>query len=612
MKIKFCYPSRGARFIAIAVAITAAVSSGHRAESEPANSFAIHDVTVFDGTRTQTHQDVIVRDGLIAQVGAKLSLPAGLPVIEGQGKTLLPGLMDAHVHTWGEAQREALRFGVTTELDMFTQPSILPGAKAQRQSLARTNQADLWSAGILATVPGGHGTEYGFKIPTLTRADEAEGFVADRVKEGSDYLKIVIEDGSAYGHPMPSLDAATVRALAGSAHAHGLLSMAHVATQHDAQVAFDGEVSGLAHVFADRKLDAKADAEFLKTASKHFVVATLSVQDSLAGGGSAKALLADARVSPYLSVDQRQALATAFPPAWQQPHFIGNALHNIGVLHAAHVPVLAGTDAGNPGTTHGASLHGELALLVKAGLTPTEALQAATSIPAKAFSLKDRGRIAAGLRADLLLVEGDPTTNIEATRAIVSIWKNGYAVDRGPRADAQAQAQPVAAAAPQDPLIADFNAGSATARTGLGFSVTTDQLAGGKSTAKVRWMADGSNNGFVRTEGQIDGGLPYAWAGAMWMAGDKPMAPVDYSARKTLVFKVRGEARQGLAMIFSGPASNGRPAMLPFQITAEWTEVRLPLASFQGADLSQLRGLAVTVGLPAGAFGFDLDDVSIQ
>ena len=606
MKNKFCYPVRGARFIAIAVAIVAAVSSGKHAESEPANSFAIHDVTVFDGTRTQAHQDVIVRDGLIAQVGTRLKMPAGLPVIEGQGKTLMPGLIDAHVHTWGNAQREALRFGVTTELDMFTQPSILPAAKLQRTSLARTDQSDLWSAGILATVPGGHGTEYGFKIPTLTRAGEAEGFVADRVKEGSDYLKIVIEDGSAYGHPMPSLDAATVRALASSAHAHGLLSMAHVATQHDAQVAFDGGVSGLAHVFADRKLDAKADAAFLKQASEHFVVATLAVQDSLSGAGSAQALMKDARVSPYLSTDQRQALATAFPPAWQQPKFIANALHNIGVLHAAHVPVLAGTDAGNPGTTHGASLHAELALLVKAGLTPLEALQAATSAPAKAFSLKDRGRIAAGLRADLLLVDGDPTTDIEATRAINTVWKNGYAVDRGPRQEAQPQ--PVAAAAPQDTLIADFSASSA-ARTGLGFSVTTDQLAGGKSSATLYWVADG---GFVRVQGLVDAGLPYAWAGAMWMVGDKPMAPVDYSARKTLVFKVRGEARQGLAMIFSGPASNGRPAMLPFQITPQWTEVRLPLASFQGADLAQLRGLAITVGLPAGAFGFDLDDVSIQ
>ena len=79
----------------------------------------------------------------------------------------------------------------------------------------------------------------------------------------------------------------------------------------------------------------------------------------------------------------------------------------------------AGTDAPNSGTAHGASLHGELQLLVEAGLTPTEALAAATSAPAAAFHLTDRGRIAPGLRADLVLVEGDPTADILQTRAIV-------------------------------------------------------------------------------------------------------------------------------------------------------------------------------------------------
>ena len=94
------------------------------------------------------------------------------------------------------------------------------------------------------------------------------------------------------------------------------------------------------------------------------------------------------------------------------------------------MPILAGTDAPNPGTAHGASIHRELELLVRAGLAPIEALRAATSAPAKAFSLLDRGRVAAGLRADLLLVHGDPTRDIRATRDIAAIWKTGHIVDR--------------------------------------------------------------------------------------------------------------------------------------------------------------------------------------
>jgi imidazolonepropionase-like amidohydrolase len=99
-------------------------------------------------------------------------------------------------------------------------------------------------------------------------------------------------------------------------------------------------------------------------------------------------------------------------------------------LAAAHVRILAGTDAGNPGTAPGISMHGELEYLVTAGLTPEQALAAATSVFADTFHLTGRGRIALGLRADLVLVNGDPTADITATRDIVEVWKQGIPVNR--------------------------------------------------------------------------------------------------------------------------------------------------------------------------------------
>ena len=101
-------------------------------------------------------------------------------------------------------------------------------------------------------------------------------------------------------------------------------------------------------------------------------------------------------------------------------------------LVAAGVPILAGTDAPGPGTTYGASLHRELEHLVNAGLTPVAALASATAAVARAFRLSDRGRIRTGMRADLLLVDGDPSTQIRATRNIVAIWKRGVRVQRAP------------------------------------------------------------------------------------------------------------------------------------------------------------------------------------
>lgn len=101
-----------------------------------------------------------------------------------------------------------------------------------------------------------------------------------------------------------------------------------------------------------------------------------------------------------------------------------DAASTLALLDAG-VDILAGTDAPNPGTTYGASLHQELALLVEAGLSAEEALAAATSVPARRFGLDDRGRIAPGLRADLLLIDGDPIADIDATLDISDVWVRG-------------------------------------------------------------------------------------------------------------------------------------------------------------------------------------------
>lgn len=82
-------------------------------------------------------------------------------------------------------------------------------------------------------------------------------------------------------------------------------------------------------------------------------------------------------------------------------------------------------------------MHGELELLVRAGLSPVQALRAATSLPARRFGLHDRGRIAPGLQADLLLVEGDPTQEITATLSIAGIWRRGDKLSRVRRDSAE-------------------------------------------------------------------------------------------------------------------------------------------------------------------------------
>jgi adenine deaminase len=138
-------------------------------------------------------------------------------------------------------------------------------------------------------------------------------------------------------------------------------------------------------------------------------------------------------------------LRAGFPGARAAPEALKIPSATVTALKAAGVRILAGTDCSNPGTAHGASLHRELALLVAAGLKPIDALAAATSVTADAFGLTDRGRIAPGRRADLVLVDGDPTTEIGATRKIAGVWKQGHSIDRAAyRAEIQRQRDAVA------------------------------------------------------------------------------------------------------------------------------------------------------------------------
>ena len=173
--------------------------------------WAVRDARVFDGSRFRDGWTVVVEGGKITAAGPQAKAPDGAQILDGRGRTLLPGLIDAHVHAVSaDALRAGLAFGVTTELDMFSLPGMAAGGGA--------DAADLRTSGILATAPGGQGSEYGVPIPTLRGPEDAEAFVEARVKDGADYIKLVLDDGRAFGGSRPTLSAETVRALVAAAH----------------------------------------------------------------------------------------------------------------------------------------------------------------------------------------------------------------------------------------------------------------------------------------------------------------------------------------------------------------------------------------------------------
>lgn len=394
------------------------------------NSFVVRNVRVFDGERVTERANVVVRDGRIISVGRRS--PSGLPSIEGAGRTLMPGLIDAHAHVGNVATlRNALRLGVTATLDMMTQPEFAKSQRPRRDSLVRTDLADLYSVGVPVTSPGGMGTQFGIPLTTISGPSEAQAMVRSRLADDSDWVKIMYEPDARI---VSSISFETLKAVVAAARAQGALTLAHVSSRRGARDVVAAGADGLAHLFSDSLIDAALVKQIADQGM--FVVATLSNFAAFEGGTQRRALAADPRLEPFLTAAQRKAL-TGPAPGKDNPmapylvrFTLATATENVRRLHAAGARILAGDDAASNLLAMGAGLHGELELLVQAGLSPREALVAATSGPARAFKLGDRGRIVAGARADLVLVEGNPLTDITATRAIVRVFKNGFEISR--------------------------------------------------------------------------------------------------------------------------------------------------------------------------------------
>lgn len=366
---------------------------------------AITNVRVFDGNTLTGERTVVIDNGVISNA------TTAEREVDGQHGTLLPGLIDSHVHLASLAQLEqGTYWGSTTMLDMGSQSMALTDSLRHRKGLA-----DIRGAGNVASAPGGfQTTRMGFPASSVvTGPDDANRFVADRVAEGADYIKVIVEDPQRMGSA--AFDVATIAALVRAAHQAGLKVIAHVTTLAALTNAADAGVDVLTHA----PIDADVDENLVASIAKRGMVSVPTLT-MMRGTASVAAHLPTHAGS---SIDYAHARAT------------------VTAFHRAGVTILAGTDAHRapapstntapapfPDVPHGEALHEELGLLVEAGLKPVEALRSATVLPAAYFGFTDRGVIEPGRRADLLLVEGDPTRDIAATRAIRGVWVAGVQV----------------------------------------------------------------------------------------------------------------------------------------------------------------------------------------
>ncbi len=575
----------------------------------------VRDVRVFDGERAHERRSVLFDGGLIVDADFRGAPPAGARIVDGAGRTLLPGLIDAHVHAFRYLELPLL-FGVTTQVDMFNGVQLMQEVSAAMAAGKNGGRADMFSAGTLATAKSGHGTQFGMPIPTLATPGEAQAFVDARIAEGSHFIKIAWEEGHG-AHRMNSLDAATVKALIEAAHRRGKLAVVHISTLAHARAALEMGADGLVHLFIGKDI-AAADADALARlarAKRAFVIPTYVVLESMAGVKT-DGVLADPALAGLLDREQQQSLRASYGQS-PMPEQLVAPKAVIAAMHRAGVPVLAGTDAGNAGTQYGISMHQELAALVAAGLRPGEALAAATSAPARAFGLGKRGRIASGYKADLLLVEGNPLRDIAATARIVEVWKDGESTeplrtrqrDRVARENAEPGLAPVTL--PADGRISLFTKEKLASPFGMGWSPTHDGMMGGASSATLELLPveTGAPAALAVNARVVKANFPYPWAGLAFGPGARPMQPANLGAVKTIAFRVRGDGkRYALSMMSRGVTI---PATVHFTAGAEWKEVSVPLARFPGIDPALLTMIGFNAGPEPGDYRFEIADVRL-
>lgn len=365
---------------------------------------ALTNVRVFDGERLGAPTTVVIDGDTIS------AATSAADVVDGGGAALLPGLIDTHVHVTEVAHLEAgAAWGVTTMLDMGCRDA---GAVGRLKGLP--GLPTLRSAGNLANAPGSQFVRHmGFgPSSTVSGPQDSTRFVADRVAQGSDYIKIAVEDPKIPG--TKALSPETVAAIVEAARAAGLLSIAHAVSADTLAVAIRAGVDVVTQTTLTGGLDAAFEALLARRPT--VIVPTLTMMDGVVHTIGRKPLL---RLPGTLMPGMRMRYA--------------HATATVSAFRKAGMVVLAGTDSNDNlkapfQVPHGASIHEELQRLVAAGLTPAEALRGATSAAADTFRLTDRGVITPGRRADLLLVDGDPTVDIAATRNIRGVWIGGTRV----------------------------------------------------------------------------------------------------------------------------------------------------------------------------------------
>lgn len=420
---------RRMRHASICLAILLAAASAH------AQDLVLTNATIVDpASRTTVRGALWIEGGKI--VGRAAEPPAGArgERIDLQGRWVIPGLVDLHTHSYGNNAPGAvdpvgtqaiatriLRAGVTALLDLFNDEATI-FALRDRQRAGEVGGAEIFASGPCFTATKGHCSEYGTPTRIIDSPADVQKQLAELVPKRPDVIKVVYDHGQG---TLPSIDRATLDALVAGARDRGVKTIVHIGTWEDASHAVLAGAAALTHVARDGPVP--DDVVSLMAARRTIHIPTLTVHTDMQAFTETPALL-DSPLMAALTTDAvrnayRKAPALSPEQIARRRANVERAIASVRRLHAAGVPMLTGTDGGNPGVIQGYSVHREMIRLVEAGLSPWEALSASTT-RAGEFLGRPFG-VQAGAPANLVVLDASPLDDIANTQRISLVVMRG-------------------------------------------------------------------------------------------------------------------------------------------------------------------------------------------
>src|ERR1700681_1355058 len=383
---------------------------------------------IIDGTGKPAIENatLVIRNGRIEAVGRRVKVPTGAERIDATGKTIIPGLINAHGHLNTENQLGVyLRDGITTILSLGGDKEFALRefcAKAPPGSAPR-----LYVAGPIqdsSAIPG---------AVAVTTPEQARKSVDELIRNKPDLIKVRVDD---FRGARQKMSPEVYGAVIDEAHKHGFRTAAHIVFLDDAKGVLRAGVDYIAHSVRDREVDQdfidlmkQRHASYSPTLTRELAVFTYSETPSFFSDPFFLKEADPAEIAQMRDPKRQDAMKTDPATQWYKEH-MAVAMRNLKTLSDAGINIAMGTDSGGgPGRFQGYFEHLELEYETKAGLAPMQALVSATSGAAKAINIsKEVGTLEKGKLADFLVLTANPLDHIKNTRAIESVWIGGVRV----------------------------------------------------------------------------------------------------------------------------------------------------------------------------------------